>query len=289
MRPEIGYIILDHNPLNDEQANDAFIKCVTSLYERKNPNIKTDIYLFDQSNNIEHEKLVYNLRSKCGFSVILMNRNLGISRALNYFARLNKAPIMGFITSDIIVITGFDIDLLDKLKDPEIFQIAPLVSKSELMWQSLLQDEKLILFGSDNWVRPINGGLVRTIGSELNLLFIKMSTFDKIGYFDERWKVCYENNDFFLRGFMAGGCTAISYDSFIWHYHQMGMKSGARDHSYDDYIDIKHQLWQEKWSDVMSFIDLYAPLGSKTIRDFPLLLDKYRHNIYLDYNQEMFY
>lgn len=118
-------------------------------------------------------------------------------------------------------------------------------------------------------------------------MFWRRSVFDKIGYFDERWKACYENNDFSLRCFLDGGCTAISRDSFVWHHHKMTEKSKARDQVYinEDWQQRITAAWNHKWPEVNRFIDIYKPLCNKTISDYLLLYDNFKNNIYLDYEQ----
>ncbi len=134
----------------------------------------------------------------------------------------------------------------------------------------------------------------RVIGSELNVMFWRREVFAKVGYFDERWKACYENNDFSLRCFLSGGCTAVSLDSFVWHYHKVTEKSNAREKCYDGYIagnwsaEIR-KMWDAKWPNLDSYIKIYDPLEKKTINDYPKLIERFAHNRYLPFEQERNY
>lgn len=120
-------------------------------------------------------------------------------------------------------------------------------------------------------------------------MFWKRSIFDKVGYFDEKWKACFENNDFSLRCFMAGGCTVLSYNSFAWHYNKVTEKNKSREKCYDGYIDDWHnkikKIWDDKWPQLNSYIDIYKPLKNKDISDFPALYEKFKNNVYLSYEQ----
>jgi len=125
-------------------------------------------------------------------------------------------------------------------------------------------------------------------------MFWRRSIFDKIGFFDEKWKACYENNDFSLRCFLGGGCTALSYNSFVWHYHKVTEKNKSRETCYDGYIDDAWQskikkLWDNKWPNINSYIDMYKPLKDKDIGDYSIMYEKFNHNIYLPYEQDIDY
>jgi len=138
-----------------------------------------------------------------------------------------------------------------------------------------------------------NKGYMRCIGVEFNVMFWRRSIFERVGYFDEQWKASYENNDFSIRCFLAGGCTAISMGSFVWHYHKITQKNLSRDKSHDGYLDNWTQeakkMWDAKWPDLNSLINIYKPLKNKTIEDYPKLYDRFRHNIHLPYEQAIDY
>lgn len=123
-------------------------------------------------------------------------------------------------------------------------------------------------------------------------MFWRRSIFDKIGFFDERWKACYENNDFSLRCFLDGGCTALSMNSFVWHHHKVTEKNKSREISYDGYIDNAWQskikkLWDDKWPNINSYINIYKPLKNKDIGNYPTMYEKFKRNIYLSYEQDI--
>ena len=93
---------------------------------------------------------------------------------------------------------------------------------------------------------------------------------------------------------MAGGCTAVSLDSFVWHYHKVTEKSRAREKTYAGYIDDCwpqeiRRLWDEKWPDLDSYIKIYDPLKNKTITDYPKLLKQFAHNIHLPFEENKVY
>ncbi|HEY5498299.1 MAG TPA: hypothetical protein VIK19_08195, partial [Syntrophales bacterium] len=121
----------------------------------------------------------------------------------------------------------------------------------------------------------------------------RRSIFEKVGYFDEQWKASYENNDFSLRCFLAGGCTGVSMDSFVWHYHKVTEKNKSKDRSHEGYLDNWPQetrkIWDRKWPQLDSYINVYKPLKNKSIADYPKFNEKFKHNIRLPYAQDIDY
>lgn len=300
MIPDITYLILNYNPLGEVVAQDVLGATIDSFYARKSQKIACEVFLLDQGTNAAHRQWLVEKQNRYDFSMMLLNGNIGISGAINRVARLSRSPVVALITSDVIVTTGMDEDLFEKVQIPEVYQATPFTDKSDVDYQVWHPKEE---FGSDNLdLEPLkkNGQsfwgkllanecatYLRCIGCELNVMFWRRSVFEKIGYFDERWKACYENNDFSLRCFLDGGCTAISRDSFVWHHHKMTEKSKARDqvYSHADWQKKITAVWNHKWPDVNKHIDIYKPLRNSTIEDFKKLYEKYNKNIYLNYEQ----
>lgn len=298
MVPDISYLILNYNPTCNLYARNVLEQTLDAFFSRKSKHLSYDVLLLDQGSTIECRKWLLEKQNRYNFSLIALNRNIGISKAINFFVNICKSPIIGLITSDVIITSGMDEDLYNKLQPEEVYQVIPFTDKSDLEYQIWKPREA---FGSDNLdLRGLQEKkedslcYLRCIGAELNVVFWKTEIFDKIGYFDERWKAGHENNDFFLRCFMAGGCTAISFDSFVWHHHKVVEKTEARETRYDGYMEgdwVKktREMWNEKWPSICSYIDIYKILEDKTINDYPELYEKFKHNIYLPYKQNVTY
>ena len=307
MIPDISYLILNFNPDGEKNAAEILEATIDTFYQRKSKHLKCDVFLLDQGSVQSHQKWILEKQSQYQFSTILLNRNIGISGAINMFARVSKSPVMGLITSDVLITSGMDEDLFNKVQIEEIYQATPFTDKSDLDYQTWRPNES---FGADHvdltQLRKQKKSLLdnlldrqaktylRVLAAELNVMFWRREIFEKVGYFDERWKACYENNDFSLRCFLAGGCMAVSMDSFVWHYHKVTEKSKARDKSYKGYIENCwpqeiRRLWDEKWPALDSYIKIYDPLKNKTISNYPKLLKKFAHNIHLPYEQTKTY
>lgn len=306
MIPDIAYIILNFNPDGESKAKDVLESTIDTFFERKSKYLKSDVFLLDQGSTPVHQEWLLKKQNQHDFSSILLNRNIGISRALNFFIRTCKSPVIGLITSDVLITTGMDVDLYEKIQIPEVYQATPFTDKSDVDYQiwkpnCVYGDDYVDLRALKSLKRPLLGALLgksnqsylRYIGVEFNVMFWKRSVFEKVGYFDERWKAAYENNDFSLRCFIAGGCTALSMDSFVWHYHKITEKNKSREKTYEGYVEnwraeMKLQ-WEEKWTNVNEYIDIYKPLGSKTISNYPDLYNKFQNNMYLPYEQPIEY
>ncbi len=306
MIPDIAYLILNYNPDGEAKATDVLNDTIDNLYQRKSDHLKCDVFLLDQGSTSNHRSWLIAKQNQLGFSTILLNRNIGISRAINLFVRTCKSPVVGLITSDVVITTGMDEDLYEKVQIPEVYQATPFTDKSDIDYQTWLPSEP---YGSDHidlghlraaktsFLEPLFNGksknYLRCIGVELNVMFWRTSIFEKVGYFDEQWKASYENNDFSLRCFLDGGCTCISMDSFVWHYHKVTEKNKSKDRSHAGYLDNwpleTRKIWDRKWPQLDSYINVYKPLRNKSVADFPKFYEKFKDNIGLPYVQDIDY
>jgi len=286
MIPDITYLILNYNPYGDSQAEGILKQTIDSFYARKSKSLSADVYLLDQGTTDTHRSFIIE-QQKYKLNLILFRKNIGIAGAINFIVSSSKSPVIGLITSDIIFTTGIDEDLYNKVQIPEVYQAVPLTDKSDLIYQTMLPEEE---YGSDNVKTPGKPGeYIRCIGSELNVMFWRKSIFDRVGFYDERWKAGYENIDFSMRCFLDGGCTAVSKNSFVWHFHKMTHKNKANERSYEGYTEVKdwqayaRRLWDDKWPMLNKFIDIYKLLEEKDIGDFPDLYETFHENIFLPY------
>lgn len=287
MIPDITYLILNYNPAGEAIAEKVLGDTIDAFYQRKSKSLTSTVYFLDQGTTPGHLNYILSKKNQYGFSLISLRRNIGIGNAINFIASVSKSFVIGLITSDVIPTTGMDEDLYSKLLNyPEISQVLPLSDKSDLLYQTEeIQDG----YGADAVGSIKKDEYIRCIGAEFNVMFWRRSIFDRIGFFDGRWRAGYENIDYSLRCFLDGGCTAISKNSYVWHYHKMTHKNKSNVLSYQDCTSLDwrtyaKQLWTNKWPDLTSYIDIYKPLGGKTITHYPLLYARFHHNIKRDYD-----
>ena len=116
MIPDISYLILNYNPEGESQAAEILEKTMDAFYERKSKNLSCEVFLLDQGSVPGHRAWLLEKQSRHQFSLILLDHNIGISGAINRMARTCKSPVLGLITSDVIITSGMDEDLYGKVQ-----------------------------------------------------------------------------------------------------------------------------------------------------------------------------
>lgn len=147
MIPDIAYLILNYNPEGDKNAEEILNITIDSFYHRKSRNLTCDVFLLDQGSCQSHQLWLLKKQHQYNFSTILLNRNIGISRAINFFVRTSKSPVVALITSDVVVTSGMDEDLYNKVQIPEVYQATPFTDKSDVDYQRWQPWEE---FGTDH-------------------------------------------------------------------------------------------------------------------------------------------
>jgi len=280
---DVSYGILHYNPSSSVEARDAFIRAVDSLAENRSDNLTSEVFIIDQGNPHREIETGQGLAKRHGFNFISLKENVGISRGINLIAGMARGRYVSLVTSDVFFTEGLDESLIGTLeRHHDIWQICPTSDKSDIPYQ-------IEGFAS--------GGVVLTLAQELTIQFWPRHVFDKVGYYDERWKACYENLDYALRIFLAGGYAAISHEAFCPHDYHMCVRTGAREHSYDDYIGNNGEfdptplqaMWESKWPGLKHLIDLYTPLTHDSNRVQEIMIAHYKNNIFLPYVQNAGY
>jgi len=145
--PDISYLILNYNPEGELHAQEILNQTINTFYSRKSKSLTCDVFLLDQGSTPNHRKWLFEKQNQYGFSSILLNRNMGISGAINFFVRTCKSPVIGLITSDVIITSGMDEDLYNKVQIQEVYQATPFTDKSDVDYQMWQPNEE---FGTDN-------------------------------------------------------------------------------------------------------------------------------------------
>ncbi len=146
MIADISYLILNYNPAGEAVAQKVLGATIESLYTRKSQCLRSEILLLDQGTTWNHRNWLIQRQEQYGFSTILLNRNIGISGAVNFFVRTTRSPAIALITSDVVVTQGMDEDLFQKVEIPEVYQATPFTDRSDLDYQTWVPDEP---FGSE--------------------------------------------------------------------------------------------------------------------------------------------
>ena len=278
---DVSYGVLHYNPDADKVARQAFIDAVESLANNRSDSLTSEVYIIDQGNPLAEIEVGMDLAKQHGFNFVSLEKNIGISRGINWLANVARGNYISLVTSDTLFLPGLDTSLIGSLQDnPDVGMICPASDNSDCPYQ--LRDFQ-------------EGGLVYTITQELTIQFWPRRTFETIGFFDERWKACYENVDYALRIFLGGGFAAISHDAFCPHDYHMCMRNGSRDNAYDDYIgmsdgfnpEVLKAIWYNKWPGLVPTAEV---LPEKRLTEIRAHLNTiYGHNLYMPYVQEVGY
>ena len=193
MIPDVSYLILNFNPEGENSAADILDATIKTFYERKSTHLKCEVFLLDQGSVQSHREWLLKKQARYQFSTILLNHNIGISGAINMMARTCKSPVLGLITSDVLITTGMDEDLFNKVQIEEIYQATPFTDKSDMDYHCWLPTES---FGADrvnltnlqsqkaSLIERLLGRqkktYIRVIGSELNVMFWRREVFDRV-------------------------------------------------------------------------------------------------------------
>lgn len=283
---DITYGILNYNPNDDPVAQEHYENCVESLATNRNDCLQSEVYIIEQSNNSLQQNLISScLAEKFGFKYIELRHNTGISRGINLLASLARGRFISLVTSDVIFPSGLDMKMVGVLdSDPTIYQICPTSDNSSLDHQRAPSARE-------------DGILVENIVQELTIQFWPRTVFDKIGYFDERWKACYENMDFALRAFIDGGSIVTDQRTWCHHEHNMTTKNGAIHIAYEGYLpmpnglthDVIGKMWRDKWPDLDKYLNVYETITQDPGPLKAALFHAYPQNLYLPYVQNVPY
>lgn len=279
---DITYGVLNYNPTVDAKATTAYINAVESLAQNRSGLYKSEVYLIDQGSQ---PSLTVDLANKFGFQAVLLKKNVGISRGINLLANMARGEFVSLVTSDVTFTPGLDDTLVSALAaDPKIYQICPVSNNSSLDHQRYDSARK-------------DGILVHNLTQELTVQFWPRTVFEKIGYFDERWKACYENMDFALRAFLEGGSVVVHQGAFCHHEHNGTTKSGAINQTYEGYIDMPNgldhgpllRMWHNKWPALSRYMNHYETFTKDMNPIRAAMFHEYSRNVYLPYVQEVSY
>lgn len=282
MSIDVTYGVLNFNPEQHADATKAYVAAVETLANNRSVNLSSEVYLIDQGSQPELTEVMARAN---GFHAILLKKNIGISRGINLLANMARGQFVSLVTSDVTFTPGLDDTLVAALRaDPTIYQICPVSDNGSLAHQRYDRARE-------------DGILVDNLVQELTIQFWPRAVFEKIGYFDERWKACYENMDFALRCFLEGGRVVTHQGAFCTHEHNGCTKSGAINHAYEGYIDMPNgldhgpirQIWNNKWPDLDRYMNIYETFMSDMGQTRAAMFHAYSKNVYLPYVQEVGY
>lgn len=288
--PDVTYVVLNYNPHNQtEHIQPRYEKTLEYLYRNSDPSINKQVIVIDQGCHPEITARSEELRKQYGFEHYILGRNVGISAGINLGFRMGRGRHIALLTYDVLLTKGCDTVCLRKLDtDPLAYHVVPLSNKSDQGPHMFRPQEP---FGAD--VVTVPGGVRQAIATELTVNYFSQECIRKVGFFDEKWKGCYENMDYMLRILLAGGKTIVELGAFAWHYHNTAATYIGKIQFYKDYMEGDifangelNKLWKVKWG--TAFDDLDWSYSSR----IPIMTDraqKFSMNVYLGWPQDRGY
>ncbi len=277
--PLITYIILNWNPFSLDHIFNRLHETIKNLYDNSDKNIKKEVYIINQDYSIYALDKMKYLKDLYNFNIVVLDKNIGISAGINIGLNLARGKIIALLTYDVQMPIGCDVSCVNLLESSnDIYQVIPSDSVSDVISQHNSKESKSHSI----------------IGAELTLTYYNRETIKNIGYYDEIWKACYENNDYNLRTVIYGKKILINNEIIIGHHHHTsGIHIGLHQ-AYSDYLpNALHdgsltKLWTKKWPEIEKYLNVEGlnVLTSEKIEDIGL---KYKDNIYLPFVQERSY
>jgi len=277
MRPLVTYFILNWNPFDSDIVLNQFTQTIENLYKNSDPNIDKEVYVITQDYTDKVVDDVEKIRKEYGFKTIYLDHNIGISAGINLGFNISRGDVMALLTYDVAMPVGCDSSCIKLLQsDPDIYQVMPSDDASDCPLQRQNKSKKTS----------------SVISAELTLCYYSRETVKTVGYYDERWKACYENMDYNLRTVLSGKKIIINHETCLHHIqHNTSNIFIGIAHAYDKYIPWEDvgKMWHEKWgTDIPSELNIEGEnlLDEHKIKE---LYSKYKNNIYLEFLQDRKY
>lgn len=182
-----------------DNASDNFNKIKTNIEKYKN-----------QNNNLKIYKLKYNTGFTGGV-------NFGIRKALQ-----NKAEYVWLLNNDTIVDKNCLTELIKTAKQENSFIVG-----NKIFSFSLKRTKLEFNGGRFDWIRGSysKGAIKKPKWITGTSMLIKREVFKKIGLFDEKFFLYYEDVDFCFRARKNGLKLSVSEKALLWHKKSSSTKS----------------------------------------------------------------
>lgn len=281
MNLSVTYIVLNWNPFNSEHVLNRLKKSIQHLYENSDPEISKEVYVINQGSDDAGIKEIETLRSKYKFNSVCLDDNIGISGGINFGFNIARGEIIALLTYDVYMSKGCDTSCLNMLKsNPDAYQVIPADSVSDVLAQR-------------RNIKIVSNSI---IGAELTLCYYRRESIRDVGYYDEKWKACYENLDYNLRTVLLGKKILVNHQVHIDHDHNTSNQLIGIERAYTGYISNPiggghiTRWWNEKWKNIDANMGQGCELENKlSPGKISELYDMYKDNIYLGFVQNREY
>lgn len=167
--------------------------------------------------------------------IITNPKNVGVGAAFNQGIKAASFDYIALGNNDTWIMPGWDAALIKAIEDLNADMVGPHFDENPF-------DEKEILNRAKRFVQKNQGRATREWA--VIVMMFKKSVFEKIGYFDERFFITYEDRDLRERMDRAGLKYYKTGNCFIWH-HSKGTRDAGGVRSNYEQESLKKFI--EKW------------------------------------------
>jgi GT2 family glycosyltransferase len=196
----------------------------------------TEIVVIDNGST---DGTVEYLRGLEGVSVIRNETNLGCAGAWNQGVNGTHSEWVVILNNDVILPRGWLDGLIDYAEENHVDIVSPAIREGDYNYD--------IKEYAGEFVRRMTH-VSRPGEAHAICLMVRRPVFEKIGFFDENFRIGqFEDADFFRRAIAAGFRLGITGRSFIHHFGSITQKSLAQGKSEKPYVAENRAYFRKKW------------------------------------------
>ena len=226
---EIDIVIAVFNQVNYTRT------CLDGLSSRRGSG--ENVIVIDNGSTDETPEYLSSLR---GIKVISNPRNLGCAAAWNQGVKAGNAPWVVILNNDVILPSSWLEGLLDYAQRENVDIASPALRQGECNYD--LEEY------SREFTRKMANVTRRGTAHGICIL-IRREVFEKIGYFDENFRIgTSEDTDFFKRAALAGFTSGITGRSLIHHFGSI-TQDYIKEHMSEKNYGPEHRAYfDKKWN-----------------------------------------
>lgn len=214
-------------------------RCFESLLAHSSEQTRS-LFVIDNASSDDTPEVLENFKSQFEakswrFEILSNQKNVGFGRAMNQGAKLVETEFVTLLNNDTWLMKNWDAVLLRRAVEISVDMIAPFAYENTFM----ISDME----GLARAYVERNRGKWKREWSSILMMF-KTESFRRVGMFDERFFVTYEDTDLRERMKREGMSFAQIGDAFIWHQSMGTREGGALPSGYE--VEGK-KLFIEKW------------------------------------------
>lgn len=242
-------------------------QCLRDLFANTDSNITTIVI-----NNGSTDGTREYLASLSSLKVIDNETNRGCAAAWNQGIQAGQSPWVVVLNNDVLLPKGWLEGLLAYAEETNADIVSPGMrgGACDYDFESYATDFMNAMS------KAARGGEAHGV-----CFMVRRAVFEKIGYFDENFRIGqYEDADFFLRAKLAGCALAITGRSFIHHFGSVTQNTLRNDATTRPYESENRAYFRQKWHltwgkrfflrQKMKITYNVCRLWEKTVYGFPL-------------------